>query len=808
MLISIDWIKDFVEVPNILPKEIGEKFTLATAEVEDVISSGEHFEKVHVAHIMSIRKHPEADKLNLVTLKLDEIGKSIEVVCGASNVREGLKICYAPTGTTLPNGLTLEPKKIRGFLSEGMICSEEELGFAESSEGIIELPEDAPVGQNLIQYMNQKKDVLLEVDNKSITHRPDLWGHYGMAREFATIFEVPLKTPFNSKWMEKYFSKFTNDASPIVPVVDAGSCCLGYYGLSVSGVKVGESPDWMKARLNSCGLRPINSIVDISNYVMLELGMPLHIFDRKKIKGDKVYIKRIGNESEFVTLDEITRKLLPTDTIISDSECPLVLGGIMGGLNSGVSEDTTDIFIEVANWKAAEVRKTSTRLGLRTDSSQRYEKTLDSNLMERTMIRTLELVLELNPSAKVVGKLEYDGVDFKSKAPLAIKTNILKIEKVLGKEVGRDRIIKIFTDLDFAVEAQGDDLSIVVPTYRATKDIECEADLIEEIGRIVGYDNIVPTAPLVEVAPVRLSTAKQIERKIRDFLVYNASAYEVMTYPLVGEKLLKKSGWPKDNGLKLLNALSEDADRMRPSLLPSLLESIAVNVKNSDKFRSFEIGRAYFDNEKTFSSEEDHLVIAFYSHDKSCYLDLLNTTERMLGALNVPHDICERHPKFKNELVPEEWVGSHPHDFLNIRIMGKMQGAVASVHPILLKDYKIKGNLSFAVVNLSSFNGRPLKDKTKYNPLPKYPSATFDCTVVADNNEPVGKILDCLKKVKLKELVDRKVVTVFDMGEGKKAVTIRSTFFDPNKTLESELIKSAENTILSTLDKSGYPLKL
>ncbi|MCK5883827.1 MAG: phenylalanine--tRNA ligase subunit beta [Bacteriovoracaceae bacterium] len=807
MLISIDWIKDFVEIPKISPKEIGERFTLATAEVEDIISSGEYFEKVHVAHIESIRKHPEADKLNLVTLILNQKGDKIEVVCGAANVRVGLNICYAPTGTTLPGGLTLEPKKIRGFLSEGMICSDEELGFSDNSEGIIELPENAPVGQNLIEYMNQKKDVLLEVDNKSITHRPDLWGHYGMAREFSTIFGAPLKTPFDAKWMNKLRAEFSTEKSPVTPVVDTDSCCLGYYGLSLSGIKVADSPEWIKARLNSCGLRPINSIVDISNYVMLELGMPLHIFDRSKIAGDKLFIKRTGEGLDFITLDDQSRKLLPTDTVICDSDGPLVLGGIMGGLNSGVVADTSDLFIEVANWKAAEVRKTSTRLGLRTDSSQRYEKTLDSNLMERTLFRTLELIFELNPSAKVVGKLEYDGSDFKSVSPLTIKTNSSKIERILGKEIGHNRIVEIFSALDFNVEAKGCELLITVPTYRATKDIECEADLVEEIGRIVGYDNIVPTAPLAEVAPVRLSTAKLIERKTRDFMVYNASACEVMTYPLVGDKLLKKSQWPSLNGLKLLNALSEDADRMRPSLLPSILESIAVNNKNSDRFKIFEIGRAYFDDSKSFSREEDHLVIAYYDKEKSCYLELLNTVERLLGALNVPFDICDKNPKFKNVLAPDEWVGCHPHEYLNVRIMGKMHGAVISAHPILLKDYKVKGNLSLAVINLSAFNGRPLKDKTKYRPLPKFPSATFDCTVVANINEPVGNILDCLKKVKIKEFVDRKIVTVFDLGEGKKAVTIKSTFLDPSKTLDSELIKCAENTILATLDKNGYPLK-
>lgn len=807
MLISIDWIKDFVTLPNITANELGSKFTLATAEVEDVISSGEHFERVHVAFVKSIRRHPEADKLNLVTLQLNAEGKELEVVCGASNVRPNLKVCFAPNGTSLPNGITLEPKVIRGVKSEGMICSEEELGLADSSEGIIELPADAPIGQNMVQYMKKKRDVLLEIDNKSITHRPDLWGHFGMAREFATIFSTPLKNPFSDEWMKKMRQHYNAKASPIHPVVDTNSACLGYFGLSVENVKVQESPDWIKERLIACGLRPINSLVDISNYVMLELGFPLHIFDAKKIKGNKLFIHRIGSNQDFITLDEQKRSLIDFDTVIADEEKPLVLGGIMGGLNSGVCENTTSIFIEVANWKAAEVRRTSTRLGLRTDSSQRYEKTLDSCLMERTLLRTLELVLMLNPSASVVGKAEYSGIDLSSIRSPIIATSVEKIEKVLGINVGRDRIISIFKSLDFAVEENAGKLIVSIPTYRATKDISCQDDLIEEIGRIVGYDNITPVSPVMQIAPVRLSETQKRHRKIRDFLSNHSAAYEVMTYPMIGEKTTAKVSWPVESKLVLVNALSEDADRMRPSMIPSILQVAANNTRHFDQYRFFEVGRSYIADDKKFASEENHLVICFYHREKNCFLELQDHVERLLTTLSVSFDFCEKNSKFKNALVPEEWSGVHPYEYANIRIMGKMQGAVFSVHPMMLKELKIKGNLTLAVINLSSFETSEIKSKVKYRPLPKFPMVDFDCTVVANRDVPAAKVLDALKAVKMKECSEKKIVTVFPMENGQNAISLRVTFYDPSMTLGPEVIKKGEMEVLDVLAKAGFPLR-
>ncbi len=808
MLISIDWISDFVKLPELSPKEIGERVTLGCCEVEDVVASNAHVSKVRIAEIKHIESHPEADKLNLVTFNYGA-DKDFRVVCGASNVRVGLKTFYAPTGVTLPNGLTLEPKKIRGVLSEGMLCSEEELGWADESSGIIELPSDAKIGMTLAEYKSEKSDVLLDIDNKSLTHRPDLWGHYGMAREFAAIFESELQVPYSDTWMKALKAKIPGGKSPMGVEVKGESAAICYYGLSVDNVKVGPAPEWMQTRLKAVGLRPINNIVDISNYVMLELGMPLHIFDREKIKGPKVVISALEAPCEFETLDEVKRELVAGDTVISDESGPLVIGGLMGGLSSGVSDSTSKVFIEVANWKAAGVRRTSTRLGLRTDSSQRYEKTLDSKLCERTLMRTLELILELCPGASVQGSIEYDGIDLGTIKPIIIQSKFSKIERVLGHAVGSERISKILTALDFGLEVKGDDLTITVPSYRATKDVEVEADIIEEIGRIVGFDHIKETSPLLPVSPVSLSSKAKLHRSLRDFLSIHARAFEIMTYPLVGEKLLKKVSWPNmGEALKLVNALSEDHDRMRPSLIPSLLQVAALNVKNMDEFRAFEIGRSYVPGaKKEFTSELSQVALMSYSAKNSTFMELQDDIERMMNALNIPGDFTGAHPKFKNEIVSEEWAGVHPYEFVNIRLQGKMKGVIFTLHPLIARSLKIKGHLSLAILDLTSFEERPLKDKTKYQPLAKFQASDFDWTVVADTDAQVGAIIEAAKKVKISELQSLSVVDVFKMNDEQKAVTLRANLQDPEKTLSGEVLTAASEKLIKATADAGYPLK-
>lgn len=805
MYISVNWIKDFVDLGEPSKDDIYKKITLSCAEVEKVEESKAYLKKIVVAQIKSIKKHPEADKLNLVTFDIGN-SETKEVVCGAPNVREGIKVPFAPIGTTLPGDFTLEPKKIRGILSEGMLCSSTELELGEDSSGLLELASDAPLGQDLLTYLGQEADTILDIDNKSLTHRPDLWGHYGFSREFAAIFELPLKNPFDESWRKKLEQQFTSDPSPIVPQVESDSSGLIYLGLSLSGVTVGESPQWMKNRLEAVGLRAINNIVDISNYVMLELGMPLHIFDRNLIKDNVVRIHNLKEETNFITLDDVNRVLLPGDTVISDSEKPLVIGGIMGGANSGVNEKTTEVFIEVANWKAALTRKTSTRLGLRTESSMRYEKSLDSQLCMRTMYRTLELILKLCPEANVIGKIEAAGPEVTPSQALVLNLTAAEVTKKLGVQVGDEQIIKILSSLGFECSNNNEGIKVIVPSYRATKDVECSDDLVEEIGRIIGYDNITPVSPVAGIKVQKLSQVKKVHRKIQDFFVLHGGLLEIMTYPLVGEKLLKKSSWDLNESLVLTNALSVDHDRMRPSVVPSVLEKVAENAKHFEQFGLFEIGRSYQSDSKTFSLERNQLVVALYSQKENRFLELANLIEDLMTMLKVPSQLGQAIAKFPNPLFPKDWVGFHPNEHLDLKIMGKVGGAVVNIHPVLMKEFRVKGNLAMVVLDLNTFEGRPVKSKLKFKPLPKFPSSVFDCTVTLKGEEALVEVLDSLKGLKIKQLQSTKIVDVFS-DKDERHVTVRATFNDPEGTISGDQVKTFEDSVIKALASKGFTLK-
>ena len=808
MDISINWIKEFVNLPEMDSNELAVKFTMATCEVEGVKETNSHLKKVVTSKIVEVEDHPDSDKLHLVTV---DTGNGTEkVVCGAPNVDIGSVVPYAPLGTTFPEGFTLTPKKIRGVESKGMLCGETELELGDDDSGLMELDANAELGKPLAEHFNIASDTLLDIDNKSITHRPDLWGHYGMAREFALVFDAPRVKVYDDAWAESIREKVANsNESPIVPVVEK-SACLGYYGLSIDNVEVKESPHWIKEKLIACGLRPINTIVDISNYVMLELGIPMHIYDRERIEGNQIIIKELTEDTKFTTLDEVERELIAGDSVVADSSKPLVIAGIMGGANSGVQESTTKIFVEVANWIDERVRKTSTRIGLRTDSSQRYEKSLDTQSLEKTMLRAVEIILELCPEAQVIGEITKAGPEVeKEYTPLVITISTDKITTTLGKEVSDDEIVRILEGLEFTVENNDGELTITVPSFRATKDIEYDADIIEEIGRIIGYDNIVPEPRVDVIQPTELSITKKIHRKIQDFMVLNGTLLEVMTNPMVGEELLKKAEWPTLNEeLILVNALSKDHDRMRPSMIPSTLEAVALNSKHFSSFGMFELGRTYIPNKKSFSEEHNNLTITMYSRNGNPFMEVANLVERLLKFLNVPSFIVPAEAKFPSFVVDRDWAGLHPNEQLDIKIMGRNFGSINTIHPVIAKKFKIKGNVVIATIDISAFENIKPKEKVNYKPLAKFQQSNFDCTVVADRKEPVANLITVLQKLKLKNVIAYKVVDVFyPKDEESKSVTLRVSFQDPNNTLDSKFLEESQNKIVQGLAKAGFPLK-
>ena len=367
------------------------------------------------------------------------------------------------------------------------------------------------------------------------------------------------------------------------------------------------------------------------------------------------------------------------------------------------------------------------------------------------------------------------------------------------------QIKEIFERLDFKVEVDNQSFSVTVPTFRTTKDISCKADLIEEIGRMIGYDNIESSSPLLPVRPIRLSNAKAFQRKIEDFLVYEAKALQVMTYPLTGKDFLEKAIWPDLNeNLALVNALSVDHDRMRPSLIPAAIEVAAQNQKNFDSFTFFEIGRSY----QNFDKEKNQLLIGLYSKSETRFVELENILEKLFSHLNVPYNFAPRSEKFSNPLLPRNWSGVHPHEYLNIQIMGKFLGLINTVHPIVLKNYKMKGFLTLAVIDISELDVREMKDKTKYQSLSKFPGSSCDFSVVMDKDAPAASVLTAISQLKAKEIKSKSIVDVFFMNETQKAVTIRTEFEDSEKTLAPETIKDLESKLIQIIEKAGFSLRV
>ncbi|OQX29824.1 MAG: phenylalanine--tRNA ligase subunit beta [Spirochaeta sp. LUC14_002_19_P3] len=819
MKVSVEWIGDFADLPKGLSDSaIAERVTLGICEVEGHVRTGEIFAQTTVAEITAVEPHPNADKLQLASVNLGG-GKSAKVVCGAPNCRAGIKAPYAATGTTLPAGFTLEAKKIRGILSEGMLCAEDELGLSENHEGIMELPPDAPPGAPLSQILGPKaaEDLILDIDNKSLTHRPDCWGHYGLAREFAAVFASPFKDKFNTAWAESLKAKIAADGgkAPVSIHVDKDSANRGFLGLSLDKVQVSTSPPWMQRRLEAAGMRPINTIVDISNYAMLETGIPNHIFDRSTIRGGKIVVRRAGKAMNFTTLDGQTRKIIPTDTMVCDSERESAIAGIMGGLESSVTEHTTQIMVEVANWTDAEVRGTSTRLSLRTDASLRYEKSLDSQRLETCLLRIYELFLQLCPGVKAVGGIQADNMP--APQDIIIQTSPVRLSRILGEPIDIKGMKTILESLGFRVEPinqpgtseRSFTHKIHVPTWRSTKDIECEADIAEELGRIIGYDKIVPLSPIHGILPIRLSPGKTLFRRACDFMVLRGRALEVFTYPLIGASLLSKAKWPVLNEqLTLANALSPEHERMRPSLIPSLLAAAGENRKEHKAFRIFEYGRAYQPlKTEEYSRDLHQLGIVFHCEKENPFLEVASLIEDMLRFLGISAQLQKSSPQDSHPLIPADWPGCHPHEYLSVQSAGKVLGAIVSIHPQIAQAFKLKGRSTLAILDFTDLMATAMPRKHIFRPLNRYPGASFEVTIMMPATAYTADAIEAVRKLKIKEMRSAGVLGIFDMGEKGKAVSLQIDFRDEEKTLSPEFIHEAEQKIIEGLKKAGYPLR-
>ncbi len=584
MKLSINWVKEFVTIPsNITSEELVAAITLSTCEVEGTEIYGANLDQITVAEVVKIEQHPEADKLSLVT-----VNKGTEeerVVCGASNFKIGSKVAFAGLGVKISEDFTISKAKIRGVESCGMLCAEDELGFSEDHDGLMILDADAKVGSPLSKIYPDHMDLVLEIDNKSITHRPDLWGHYGFAREIAAIYSQELKP-----YQPQVLSGLDSDAPAVSVEVQTPELVPRYTGLGLDGIQIVASPAKTQHRLFRVGLRAINNAVDVTNYVMIELGQPMHAFDRATIAETKLVIGLAKTGEKLETLVGKTAEFTGNDLIIRDANEAIIVAGIVGGLNSGVTDSTTQVFLEAANWEPVTVRKTSVQIGLRTDSSQRFEKSLDPELTLPAIWRAVELLKETCPDLKTTGSL----CDHFPKPAIAsaISISVDFINRRLGTDLSLEKISNILTSLEFTVTGTADSLAVTPPSFRATKDVKIPEDLVEEVGRIFGYTNIIPQSPKFAIVRPTANPWIAQERAIQSNLV-DQGLFEIYCYPLTDEQKEAKFGLHPTGVMRLLNPVSDTHKQMRTSMLPHFVERIYNCQKDDLSFGLFEIGRIY-----------------------------------------------------------------------------------------------------------------------------------------------------------------------------------------------------------------------
>lgn len=582
MKISLGWIGDFVDLGGVEAARAAELLALHTAEVEGVEQIGAGIRDVVVGEVVACGRHPDADKLS-VTKVAYGAGAAVDVVCGAANVRAGLKVAFAPVGASLPGGLKIKQAKLRGAPSVGMICSERELELSDEHAGILELPADAPLGARLVDYL-QLSDWVLELDNKSLTHRPDLWGHYGFARELAAILERPLK-PLDllAEWP-------TASSDWKIDLADAD--CPHYLGVHIAAPDGPRpSPQWLRARLRAVGVRPRNDLVDLTNYVLLETGQPLHAFDAARLAGRTVAVRAARAGESLRCLDETERALTAADLVIADAKSAVALAGVIGGADSAVGPATREILLESAVFHPARIRRTSQRLALRTDASSRFEKSLDPLGAEIAARRYVRLLQGIRPDAAVLAAPARAGATACPKRVIAFAPQ--QCARLLGADPGAAATRGMLERLGFGVDDARQPWNVTVPSWRATKDVTIAADLVEEVGRLHGYHKIQAAAWQAPVTPPRQRPERLLARALAARLRGAHQAAESQSYSFISRRWAELLRLEESAFLQLANPMQAGSDLIRRDPIASLLDQAAANVRERGSGRLFEIARGY-----------------------------------------------------------------------------------------------------------------------------------------------------------------------------------------------------------------------
>ncbi|HIX25707.1 MAG TPA: phenylalanine--tRNA ligase subunit beta [Candidatus Lachnoclostridium avicola] len=805
MKLSLSWIKDYVKIPDDMDlKKLAYDLTMSTVEVEDVEYLARRFDNMVVGVIEKIEPHPNADKLRVC--KVDIGGGDVKtIVCGGINLSEGMRVAVSCPGAIVRwhgEGEPVEIKnsKLRGVESYGMICASDEIGlgdlFPASQEAeILDLSAfDVPAGTPLAEALDMD-DVLLEIDNKSMTNRPDLWGHYGIARELAALYDLPLVE----------FKPYEPETGNEFKVeIQSPERCARFIGVEMSGVGIQESPYQMRNRIWKAGMRPINALVDITNYVMLATGNPTHAYDADNIT-DHIVVRQANEGEKLILLNDEELNLCPDDLVITDSEGPVGLAGVMGGAKDSILPDTKRVILEVANFEATGIRRTTQRYDFRTEASSRYEKAVDPERCVQAVSLAMKYFHEFYPELKVTG---YCDQYVKKLKRAEIDVSLTWLAKRLGKNLTNEEIRNKLELLGFDVAIDGDNMHVTAPTWRSTGDISIKDDVMEEVARMYGYDNFEATSFTTTFEGAINQRDQDLIRNIKEYLAIRCGMQEVYTYPWMNDVFVNAVLQDTTGVLRLSMPPAPDLSCIRSSLLPNLCEAVVKNERYFNDFSIFEEAQVFFDRNYTSPYDETeslpeqrrHIGGAFASSVK----DITELFREAKGVLEyMPRYTHMGAFTFRKEEKP---VWADNVVWLNLFLGEEKIGDMGLVAKKVSMECGIK-NLSVMLFEMDATKLKPLKSRTnKFTHLAEYPETDYDISMLFDSDAAWEDIYDAIMGQKKASALLKEAAFVDEyrgkqIPDGKKSVTIRLTIGSGEKTLTSQEIESAANQVMKKLGK-------
>ena len=784
MKFSANWIAELAPGLAVKPHELGALITTKTAECEGTEAYAPFLDHVRLARVLDVRP-VEGSKNVHATIDAGPLGRK-QVVCGAPNCRAGILTAWVMPGAELKGGRKIGTAQVSGLESEGMLAAGDEIGVNREHDGILEFSEGAP-GDPLPGIA---PDHIIEIDNKSLTHRPDLWGHLGMAREVAAITGLALRDPVPEvEWAGE---------PPLRVVIEDYELCPRYSALVFENVTIGPSPLWLQYRLESIGLNPISNVVDVTNLVMAELAQPTHAFDADLLKGSTIYVRRARPGERVQALNEEEYALDGQALVIADEGGAEAIAGVIGGRPTGIHSGTRRVVLESANFQAASIRKTSSRLKLRTDASMRFEKAQDPHNTVRALARCWELFQMVSPGIRLAGGLVDNAAPVKP--PPVIRLDLAWLNRKIGRAVDRQEVERILRSLAFGVEPEGAEaLAVTAPSWRATKDISIAEDLVEEIGRMIGYASIPPRPPLAPSEPPPDSPEREYQYELRR----RASAQgftEVYNYSFLSEELAQRFGFPPEEHIQVLNPIASDQGLMRISLVPRIVRNIEDNARHMDSFRLFEMGNEIHKRagatDDGLPAEIPHLVAALYAKDGGGEAGLFEL-KRLAGILA---------PGVEVSPAGAARCFEHPRRAWTLKSHGETVGRVFELHPSHCEHGR-GAILDLDVAALFRLRPAPVK----YKPLRRFPVSEFDLSVVAGSRVEAGVVRSLLLRAGVPTLLGVEFVGQYEgapLAADEKSLSFRVTLGAADHTLSADEITAGREQAIAAVQAAGYQLRM